>query len=139
VATNRTALRIAAAALLAAPCAWAFPPAATKLTCDGKYSRYEKPTTETTLRGIYLDVSANRIRIDGAAGFDGAYLVSQTDERTVGFVKEGDLSSRGVLNRLNGDLTLTQAKERPHATLPGDPKGRVQGIFAECKIAKHMF
>jgi len=130
VANNRIALLVASAAFLAAPAASAFPPAATKLTCDGKYSRYEKPVTETALRGIYLDVTANKIKIDGAAGFDGNYVVSQTDERTVGFVKEGDLSSKGLLNRLNGDLTLTQVK---------DPRGRIQGIFAECKIAKHMF
>lgn len=130
MAINRTALSVAAAAFLIAPCAWAFPPAATKLICDGKYHRFDKPLSEAPQRGIFIDISATKLRIDGSTGFDGSYVVTQTDERIVQFAKESDPAVRGFLNRLNGDLSLGHFR---------DAKNRTEGLAAECKIAKHMF
>ena len=121
-----------AAALVLLSChhASAFPPAATKLICDGKYNRFDKPASEVPQRGIFIDISATKLKIDGSTGFDGSYVVTQTDERLVQFAMETNPSVRGFLNRLNGDLSLGHFK---------DAKNRTEGLAAECKHAKHMF
>jgi hypothetical protein len=81
------------------------------------------------VRGIYIDISANKLRIDGAIAFDGSYVVTQADERTVSFAHEADPALRGIVNRLNGDLSIGHY----------NGKTRISGLVAECKVAKHMF
>lgn len=127
---NRTVLPIVALAgcVSLAACSSGVPPASTKLLCDGKYSHQDRPGAEMPIRGIYVGVSAARVKIDGSVGFDGTYLVSRVDDRLVVFVNEADPASSGFLNRLNGDLSLTHGR---------DPK--THWLTAECRTAKHLF
>ena len=112
--------------------------AVTKLQCEGKY--YDNTSTDTRtkdvpMKGIYVEISGDRVKVLGAAGFNATYSVITRLENGVGFRLESNPSYGGFLNRFSGQLSLT---EKGAVAKDGSHKLK-QMMVAECGKAKSLF
>ena len=82
--------------------------AITKLQCNGTYTNFGMQLQDVPLNGIYIEISGNRVRVFGAAGFDGTYAIVTRLEHGMGLQHEFNHSYGGFLNRFSGTLSLTE-------------------------------
>lgn len=108
----------------------------TKLQCEGTYNNYtSSDMRDIPIKGIYLEISSDQVKVLGAPGFDATYSVITRREDGVGFQVESNSSYGGFLNRFSGQLFLT---EKGPIAKDGGYKLK-QGISAVCGKAKSLF
>jgi hypothetical protein len=108
----------------------------TKLQCEGTYDNYTSADMrDAPVKGIYLEISGDRVKVLGTVGFDATYSVITRRENGVGFQLESNPSYGGFLNRFSGQLSLM---EKGAKTEDGGFKLR-QVMSAVCGKAKSLF
>ena len=130
--------RTFACALLAfsfAPCG-AQDAQVTRLHCEGTYNNYgDAELRDISAKGILVEVSGDKVRIQGSIAFDTDYSVTTRLETGLGIVARSNQSYSGFLNRFSGQLSLS---ERGEAAKDGTYKVR-QTLSATCKKAAPLF
>jgi len=107
-----------------------------KLQCEGTYDNYTTTDVrDVPAKGIYVEVSGDRIKVLGTVGFDATYSVVTRREDGLGFQLESNSSYGGFLNRFSGKLSLL---EKGAIASDGSFKLK-QAIGAVCGKAKSLF
>lgn len=108
----------------------------TKLQCEGTYDNYTSTDMrDVPVKGMYVEISSDRVKVLGSAGFDASYSVITRRENGLGFQLESNRSYGGFLNRFSGDLSLM---EKGVVENDGSFKMK-QSISAVCGKAKSLF
>ena len=108
----------------------------TKLQCDGTYDNLTSTDMrDMPVKGIYVEVSGDRVKILGTVGFDATYSVTTRPENGIGFQLESNPSYGGFLNRFSGELYLM---EKGSVAKDGSFKLK-QLMSAVCGKAKSLF
>ena len=85
---------------------------ATKLQCEGTYTNYTAPDMrDLSVNSIYIEISADRVKVIGAPGFDSTYSVINRIENGLGIQLDSNKSYGGFLNRYSGQLSLMEKGE----------------------------
>jgi hypothetical protein len=120
---------------------WSFAPpvaAATddrvvKFACDTELKIYKGDLPGSyPLRGIYVEISGQRVRVVGTSGFDGTYEILETDERMTYLRDPSDLLLEGNLNRINGDLWLAKWSDANKSSMQ-------RSVSGQCRPYKPLF
>jgi hypothetical protein len=107
-----------------------------KLQCEGTYSDFSKPDIrDIPVKGIYIEISGNRVTVLGAPGFDSTYSVINRMENGLGIQLDSDRSYEGFLNRFSGELSLM---EKDNIAKDGSYKIK-QMLSAVCYKARSLF
>lgn len=110
--------------------------AVTKFQCEGKYNNYTSTDMrDVPIKGIYVEISGDRVKVLGAVGFQGTYSVITRREDGVGFRLESNPSYGGFLNRFSGQLSIM---EKGAVAKDGSFNAK-QMMSAECARAKALF
>ena len=108
----------------------------TRLVCEGTYDNYtSSDMRDVPLKGIYVEVFGDHVKIRGSAGFDATYSVITRREHGLGFRLDSNPSYSGFLNRFSGEL---QVNEKGLVKKDGSYKVK-QIIMAVCGKAKSLF
>ena len=108
----------------------------TKLQCEGTYDNYTSTDTrDVPVKGIYVEVSGDRVKVLGAVGFDAIYSVITRREDGLGFQLESNPSYGGFINRFSGQLSLM---EKGAIAKDGSFKLK-KGVSAVCGKTKSLF
>jgi len=82
---------------------------ATNLECHGTYSNYASANIrETPVSGIYLQISNDSVKVQGAVGLDATYTVINRQDNGIGFQLDSNKAFSGFLNRFSGQLSLME-------------------------------
>jgi hypothetical protein len=84
---------------------------AARLQCHGTLNGSAPDLRDVPISGIYVEVTFDSVKILGAAGFDSTYSVVTRKENGIGFQLKSDSAYGGFLNRLSGELSLSQQGE----------------------------
>ncbi|HKX65035.1 MAG TPA: hypothetical protein VJM78_06970, partial [Rhizomicrobium sp.] len=80
-----------------------------KFACDTELKVYKGKTPGTyPLRGVYLEIGRQQIRVLGTSAFDGTYSEDRSDERVMYLRHPSNPLYGGSINRINGDLSLVK-------------------------------
>ena len=110
--------------------------AVTKLQCEGQYDNYTSTDMrDVPMKGVYVEISGDRVKVLGAIGFDATYSVITRREDGVGFQLESNPSYGGFLNRFSGQLSIM---EKGAVAKDGSFKLK-RGMSAACGKAKSLF
>jgi hypothetical protein len=81
----------------------------TRLQCEGTYDNYTiAGAREIPIKGIYLEISGERVKVEGALGFNATYSIITRKENGIGFQLESNQAYGGFLNRFSGQLSLME-------------------------------
>jgi len=107
-----------------------------KLQCEGTYDNYASADArDVPIKGIYIEVSDDQIKVLGTVGFDATYSVVTRREDGLGFQLDANSSYGGFLNRFSGKLSLLEK-----GTTASDGSFKLkQAISAVCGKAKSLF
>jgi hypothetical protein len=100
-----------------------------ELVCDGEVNEFPDITT---LTGVYLELLPARVRVVGAAWFEGPYSVVRRTEQVVSF---GDDFRYGYVNRFDGSLTMMEYRESSKV----GPQGGIRRIYTARRRAVQLF
>ena len=87
------------------------------------------------MKGIYVEIAGDRVKVLGAIGFDATYSVITRREDGVGFQLESNPSYGGFLNRFSGQLSIMEKG----AVAKDGSYNLKQGMSAACGKAKSLF
>lgn len=105
----RTWIAIVLVALPSGLCIAQSAPGATNLDCHGTYSNYASADIrENPVSGIYIQVSNDSVKVQGAAGLDATYTVINRQDNGIGFQLDSNKAFSGFLNRFSGQLSLME-------------------------------
>ncbi len=108
-----------------------------KLQCEGKYTNFSKAEyRDLPVKGIFVEILGDRVKVVGAPGFDATYSVIKRFENGVGIQLDSNSSFGGFLNRLSGELSLA---EKDEVQKDGSFKKYRQIINATCRSARPLF
>ena len=108
----------------------------TKIQCEGTYNNYSSTDMrDLPVKGMYVEISGDRVKVMGAIGFDATYTVVTRREDGLGIQLDSDRSYGGFINRFSGQLSLM---EKGEVEKDGSFKVK-QGIDALCSKAKSLF
>lgn len=86
-----------------------------KLQCDGKYSDFTQKIQDMPIRGAYIEIRKNSVKIMGVLAFsdnDGTvFRVTKNNEVGILFALPTNDNYYGHMNRLSGVLQLTKLKD----------------------------
>lgn len=108
----------------------------TRLQCDGKYSNFLTGYKDVENGGGYVEIQKTSVKVVSIFGFDGTYTVYLANEAQACFKHPGDGLIQGCLNRLTGQLQLSQQSKKPR---PGDFGGFDQLWNGKCSPARPIF
>ncbi|WP_447731652.1 hypothetical protein [Rhodanobacter soli] len=109
----------------------------TGLVCHGTYSDYSLASVrDSPVSGIYLQVSNDRVKVQGAAGLDGTYSVIHRLENGIGIQIASNQAFSGFLNRFSGKLSLM---EKDGMVKPDGSFQVRQILNADCAKAHSIF
>ena len=107
-----------------------------KLQCEGTYNDFSTPNLrDIPVKGIYIEISGDRVTVAGAPGFDSVYSVISRLDDGLGFQLNSNISYGGFLNRFSGELNLM---EKGKVSKDGSYKIR-QLLSAHCINARALF
>ena len=108
----------------------------TRLNCDGAYNNYtDSDLRDISIKGILIEISIDKIRIQGSIAFDTDYLIISQLETGFGMVAQSNRAYSGFLNLFSGQLALN---ERGETAKDGTFKLR-QSLSATCRKATPLF
>lgn len=82
---------------------------ATNLECHGTYSNYATTNIrEIPVSGIFVQVSNDSVKVQGAMGLDATYTVTNRQGNGIGFQLDSNKKFSGFLNRFSGQLSLME-------------------------------
>jgi len=131
--------RTIACALLASASALCYAQDAgtTKLQCEGTYTNFAYPDMrDVPIKGIYVEVSGDRVKVLGTTAFDASYSVITRREDGLGFRHESNPLYNGFLSRFSGELTVM---EKGAIVKDGVMSQLKQILNAVCRKAKPLF
>ena len=104
-----------------------------KFACDSELKIYKGKTPGTyPLRGIYVEIGRQQVRVVGTSALDGTYVGERSDERIMLLRHPSDPLYGGSLNRINGDLWLVKWSD--------ESKSNAQmSVSGECRPYKPLF
>lgn len=119
--------------LLASPLSAARADQVVKFSCDSELKIYKGNLPGSyPLRGIYVEISGQQVRVVGASGFDGTYIAVRNDERMMFLRHPSDPLYEGNLNRINGDLWLVKWSDK-------NKSSSQMSVSGECRPYKPLF
>lgn len=83
-----------------------------RLQCDGKYSSYVLNMRDLEIKGGYVEIRKDWVKVVGITGFSGPdgiiYQVTKENEAVICFTFSKDDRYKGCLNRFSGKIDLSQ-------------------------------
>jgi hypothetical protein len=117
-------------------------PTITKLSCSGSFYGAVKgiTSTEHDLNGVYIEISASSVKIDGipilSTSINGSvYNISNSNERSIFFQNNKNLDQKGSINKITGKIDVYEIAERGQ---DGSLKFSVS-FFGVCEPYKPIF
>ncbi len=107
-----------------------------KLQCEGTYSDFSTPgARDLPVKGIYVEITGDRVSVHGSPGFDSVYSVTNRSENGLGIQLDSNTSYGGFLNRFSGELSIAETSK---VRIDGNYKIK-QMLNAVCNKARALF
>ncbi len=108
--------RVQASVVLAAlvlPCPANAQEQIVRLHCTGTANFYDSnpPIRDVSVKGIFLEIGRDLIRVAGSVGWDGEFKIKRSDSASVFFVSSLNDEYFGSVNRHSGEFQLIKRRE----------------------------